>query len=534
MWNTALTFALVLVAVALALITQVLALVRGEQALKIYASAFWSAAVGFVLLAGQGMLSPWLSIMLANFLIVLMHLLLAWGIRVFYKEPRPFPPRFILYLLLYFILLTTMTFRLNSYRLRAVMTSITIMLLTVEFMLPLFAGFRGMRGRIRYPVSLFLCFFLAMHGIRIGLVTLDLFPAHLFISDNPVSTFTLMFSIFSGIIWAGTVMILDGTRLMADMAKKNELLKNMALTDELTGAFNRYYLDQTLSGEMDRQDRYREQVSLVVLDLDYFKRINDLLGHDAGDAVLAEAARRIRNTLRESDLFFRIGGEEFLILAPHTDSSGAAVLAEKVRHALSGVPFPLAGTISASFGVAERVTGESRDDWFKRADQALYRAKEGGRNRVEVCQETRSKSNSMIHIDWKREWESGEMIIDAEHQEILLLGNELLELSLAAVPIHRIQEQLDRFMNHIQIHFENEESILRQLGYPELEEHMRVHKNLLTDAGILRDKFMRGEVDPGLFFNFLIGKVVVDHLLTTDARFFPYTRRRRQDAMHQN
>ncbi|MCM2329988.1 PAS domain S-box-containing protein/diguanylate cyclase (GGDEF) domain-containing protein [Geopseudomonas sagittaria] len=163
-------------------------------------------------------------------------------------------------------------------------------------------------------------------------------------------------------------------------------LRALTITDPLTGIHNRrYFLDQ-LDIELERRTRTGRPLSLVMLDIDHFKRVNDTWGHDAGDQVLQELCRRIGARLRRIDLFCRLGGEEFVIICPETDASQAAHLAEALRRLVQGTPFAQAGQVTASFGVSSARPGDSHGSLLQRADQALYAAKGGGRNRV--CGET--------------------------------------------------------------------------------------------------------------------------------------------------
>jgi len=170
-----------------------------------------------------------------------------------------------------------------------------------------------------------------------------------------------------------------------ELRNANGELHRLATTDSLTGVWNRRYLEQAVAGEMARAQRYGEPLALVMFDIDHFKAINDRHGHLVGDHVLIEMAQRIRGHLRASDLLARWGGEEFVILLPHSTAPAAARLAEKLRLATMMQPFPTAGTITTSFGVAEYQPDDTLDGWFTRADNALYAAKEAGRNRVVIA-----------------------------------------------------------------------------------------------------------------------------------------------------
>ncbi|HKJ70296.1 MAG TPA: GGDEF domain-containing protein, partial [Gammaproteobacteria bacterium] len=159
-------------------------------------------------------------------------------------------------------------------------------------------------------------------------------------------------------------------------------LERLATTDPLTGSVNRRKLYDLLDHQLHQRRRYGTPVSLVVVDIDFFKEVNDRHGHEVGDRVLLEFARAIRGALREPDVLARTGGEEFVILASQTDRDGALSITRKVAETVRALRVEGAEAITASFGVAEAGLSEERDELLRRADQALYRAKEGGRNRI--------------------------------------------------------------------------------------------------------------------------------------------------------
>lgn len=179
-------------------------------------------------------------------------------------------------------------------------------------------------------------------------------------------------------------------RLKFDFRDANEeQLLEAATRDELTGVFNRNYFKERLRVEWARATRHRTPLSLVFIDADHFKSINDTHGHLAGDAVLRELAARMTGLSREEDLVARYGGEEFVMLLPETDPLGAARLAERVRQLVAESPFPAPSptgpvelSVTVSLGVAWLVDGLAEEELLARADQALYAAKQAGRNRV--------------------------------------------------------------------------------------------------------------------------------------------------------
>lgn len=167
-------------------------------------------------------------------------------------------------------------------------------------------------------------------------------------------------------------------------SRQEQMLKSHADIDYLTGIYNRRGLNQALSVEINRVERYGNQLSFVLLDLDNFKLINDKHGHKLGDKLLRDFCQLTRGVLRESDIFARWGGEEFAILLPEAKLEKARLFADKLRATIAAHEFETVGRITVSMGVAEYKLPESQDALLHRADTALYRAKETGKNRVLV------------------------------------------------------------------------------------------------------------------------------------------------------
>ncbi len=164
-------------------------------------------------------------------------------------------------------------------------------------------------------------------------------------------------------------------------------LERLSLTDDLTRALNHRALLPRLTQEISRAERYGEPLSVALLDLDHFKRVNDEHGHLAGDQVLAEFAARVRAAVRRADLLVRWGGEEFLLILPESDVAAARATAERVRRHISRRRFAVPGVKlhqTVSIGVTQWSVGETPESLLERVDQAVYAAKDGGRDRVEV------------------------------------------------------------------------------------------------------------------------------------------------------
>lgn len=180
------------------------------------------------------------------------------------------------------------------------------------------------------------------------------------------------------------------TSLRAQLRRRTEELDRQTRTDHLTGLYNRRHLDEQLAGLLSSVRRHQYPVAVLLADVDHFKRVNDVAGHDVGDEVLREVARRLGDAVRTEDVLGRWGGEEFLLLCPLTDLAGARVLAEKLRLAVASVPFATSsGDLALTLSIGGAVVGgpsevDRRAAVLRAADARLYEAKDAGRDRALV------------------------------------------------------------------------------------------------------------------------------------------------------
>jgi len=305
-------------------------------------------------------------------------------------------------------------------------------------------------------------------------------------------------------------------------------LERLSSTDRLTGAWNRAHLDRTIATELDRSIRSRQPVSLILLDIDHFKQVNDTYGHLAGDSVLCELVGVIGASIRSVDMLFRWGGEEFVVLACSTGYRAGATVAEKIRAKVEQHRFAAVGSATISLGVAEHIATQSAEIWFHRVDDALYRAKNGGRNRVCVDQHGSSdiwaaaSGRSAIRLVWQEAYECGEPTIDREHRELFDLANALFDASFNSASFPQaFSEALEKLLAHIVQHFSDEEALLARQRYQHLEAHRLAHAALLARAGELKSAATAGKTTLGDLVDFLANTVVAQHLFKADRDYFP-------------
>ncbi|MCF6324328.1 MAG: GGDEF domain-containing protein [Gammaproteobacteria bacterium] len=240
-------------------------------------------------------------------------------------------------------------------------------------------------------MGVFPIFFLFVAGVKIGfwwsLLLMIIFTGRLYIYPKVTGIAGI-----SDVVYANTAMAFSLSIAMAFLYEKvsnqyQASLDKQTKTDYLTGINNRRAISIALKNEILRANRHKRPVSILLMDLDYFKKINDQYGHDVGDEVLRSVAKIISESVRATDVVARWGGEEFLILLPETDVNGSKIIAEKVREKIASHQFPEVNHVTLSIGVSIMVLDvDNAETLVKKSDLALYRAKEAGRNCVEIAE----------------------------------------------------------------------------------------------------------------------------------------------------
>jgi diguanylate cyclase (GGDEF)-like protein len=196
------------------------------------------------------------------------------------------------------------------------------------------------------------------------------------------------------------VLLLPGAVCSAALYRRLRALQEQVVTDALTGAFNRRQMDTLLSAALERYRRSGASSSMLAIDIDGFKKINDELGHRQGDLVLRALVDRVRARLRSLDAIFRAGGEEFVVLLPDARFTDAWQVALDLRDLVYGSELIPGRRVSISIGVAELATAGSVEEWLEEGDVALYRAKDAGRNRVAGRSPAGAKEVTPARLFW--------------------------------------------------------------------------------------------------------------------------------------
>ena len=302
-----------------------------------------------------------------------------------------------------------------------------------------------------------------------------------------------------------------------------------AHNDPLTGIPNRLSMTSIFKNEISVCERKGKPLTVVLINIDDFSKINREWGETTGDIVLVEFCELVKNHLRSSDRLGKWEDREFILVLPDTNLVIGSQIAERIRVAIENRQFRKTGSLTASFGVAVHARGETVEDCIDRADAAVYVAKMNGKNRVEVDRTGMNelalpdlKASHFLKLVWKSEYESGNTIIDYQHRLMVSDANHLLSAMLENKSKKQIAPLINKLLAHIQQHFDEEESILEKIGYGGTKEHALIHRQLLQKAVRLSVRFEENKLDFGEIFNFLANDIVIEHMIKTDKKFFPF------------
>jgi diguanylate cyclase (GGDEF)-like protein/hemerythrin-like metal-binding protein len=320
---------------------------------------------------------------------------------------------------------------------------------------------------------------------------------------------------------------------ITELRRLQEELRQQASVDELTGAVNRRRFHEIAHGELLRAARFHQPLSLALVDLDYFKQINDRYGHAAGDHALRTLVDICRRNLREIDVLARLGGDEFVLLLIGTHAGQAQEALDRIRLSVNATSLDYGEhcfgfSISVGFTIAG--SNDSLQGMLERADRGLYQAKEAGRNRVghllpdAINLADAEHREAILHLAWKPAYEAGIEHIDAEHRELFRLANLLMEQSVAESGGNTFPEAAKRLLDHVATHFTNEEAMLREHGYPDTDAHAAQHRQLLARAKSLFVGDGTRRPTLGEIASFFAIDVVALHMLQADRAFYPLLR----------
>ena len=319
---------------------------------------------------------------------------------------------------------------------------------------------------------------------------------------------------------------------ITDRKKYESELLRLVSEDFLTKIGNRRFFYEQATWMIKMSGRSKELLTLLLVDIDHFKNVNDSYGHDVGDTVLQKVADICKESARATDVIGRIGGEEFAILLVNTGYKENQLTAERLRSKIENTPIESRGNklhITISIG-AVTFAGDlkSIDFRLRQADDALYRAKKLGRNRVEFIADHTITSilpkklhkKDLIHLQWSHQYESGNQTIDSQHHHLFQLSNWLLSAIIDGETKENCVRLIDTITNSVKNHFQDEAEIFTLAKYEGAKEHSKIHGDLLDQCIEFADKYKHNSLSLGEIFVFLAREVIYNHMIIEDKKFF--------------
>jgi len=325
------------------------------------------------------------------------------------------------------------------------------------------------------------------------------------------------------------ICVIASFRDVNERKQLQAMLEAQASLDPLTKALARMSFEERAGIELSRSGRHGHKLSLLLLDLDYFRVVNDKYGMEVGDKVLSEFCEVARSCLRMTDLMGRWGGEEFAVLLPDTPLGGAKRVAERIRSSVEKHHFFGDARITVSIGVTVCREDESLALVLDRADDCVFNAKQEGRNRVVTDQKDQAREivgktekTHFLELRWKKPYSSGNADIDAEHKRIFHITNRILATMMGEAARDAAAQLVDDLLIEIALHFAHEDEQLARVHFPDAEKHGQAHRKLLADANDLADRLKREECSVGELAGFVIEEIVANHILKDDPLFYPW------------
>jgi len=306
----------------------------------------------------------------------------------------------------------------------------------------------------------------------------------------------------------------------------DEKTQMLAMKDKLTGCWNRRKIEEVAHHEILRLRRYDSPLSLIIIDIDHFKKINDSFGHITGDTVLKKIATRIQECIRDTDILGRWGGEEFVVILPSSGLSMTAMVAERIRLCIKESEQEQGVCATVSLGYAACQTTDTWKDWLGRADAALYRAKNEGRDRVKsdlpviISATGPDPDKHLIRLIWHEDYSTGLAEVDEQHRQLFEEANHLLGLALRK-DLTALHGEIRKFIQNFENHIKTEEHCLAQLNWPDLSSHTERHTHLIDRSKRLLERYDQNRLELSELLHFIVFEVTAQHILIEDRKFSP-------------
>lgn len=519
--NKTLLIALGIIAISYTLFFGLLAFKRKEKSLAIFTAGYFTSIIVIFLTYFQPNIPIFFGVIILNLAYFLFLFFLSGGFKARYQLPL-FSKSIYIIFLVFLVLFIVFTYIIPHFSIRIIISSLVSVVI-------LYANYVDVHKIIlkRAPAyakigSTIIVIYSIVAIFRIIYAIITFHSEGFLLEESSFTTISNMFIFISLNVWAMLIISIDYLQFVLKLKEQNELLAKIALKDALTNLYNRHYLEQEIDRYFQIAIAYHQPLSFILFDLDNFKIINDVYGHDYGDEVLKLVSKTVSENIRPIDIAFRWGGEEFLIICPNTLINDSYALAEKIRIAIKNTFISEKSQLTISLGITDFSENDSKLSWFKRVDYGLSQAKKTGKNKSVIWPKNKIIPEAFTSVEWHESWNSGSNELDLQHQNLIHQANKLAIIALDQNHKEKILDQIDLLINEAINHFKFEEKMLLDLGCPLYESHKKEHDHMIPQFQTLIEEVKADNISIKSCYDRIVGTFIIDHMLKFDKQFFPF------------
>ncbi len=497
----------------------VLSIKRNGKDFFVYSVAYLCASLTSILTMKQGIWHPILSVVLLNTFFFIFIYCMTGGFRLFFGKSfwsKPVIIGFVITMIGFMVF----TFGYPHFSIRVIINSLFNFFIMISAYIAIYPAISKESERYRVFAISLIVIQTVFISLRLLIAIINFKAEGTVIEDSYFSIGPNLIAFVSIGLWPLMILAMDYAKMLKQLQQKNTELTKIAIKDTLTGLYNRAYLDSDVTRFTTIAQTYQEELSFILFDLDDFKKVNDVFGHDVGDVTLSMVAKTLTSAIRPSDIAYRWGGEEFLVILPHTDLKTASSIAEEIRIAVKKTRFPGPEQVTISIGVSDFKASEPLNRWFKRTDYALGQAKAKGKDQVVTWSSDKPLPLSFAKIEWQQDWNSGEKNIDLQHQELVTLVNDLATVKTFNSNDSMLVLQLEYIIEHTKSHFNYEESVLKSIQFEGYKDHCAEHARLLEKFTKMIDEVKNNTISIKECFDQITGTLIIGHMFHYDRLFY--------------
>lgn len=519
--NKTLLIALGIIAISYTIFFGLLGTRRKDKTLFVFTLGYLSAFFLVILTYFQTEWSKFFGVILLNIIYFILLFTLTGGFKVRFGLPL-INKKIIIHFIIFILFLLFFTYIIPHFSVRIIISSIMSIVVIYDNYADSIKAIKTNTPALKKIADSVLIIFFIVSLARIIYACITFQSEGVLIEQTSFTTVTNIFMFITLNLWAMIILSLDYMQFLMKLHEQNDLLSKIALKDSLTGLYNRHFLEQEITRYFEISKSNQQPLSFIMFDLDNFKIVNDVFGHDYGDEVLKIVADTTLDNIRPSDIAVRWGGEEFLVILPNTDiksaENAAEILRSKVQEALNDKN----GKVTISLGVTEYNDHDSGLSWFRRADYGLSQAKKTGKNKVVIWPKNKPLPQAFATVEWHNSWNSGHDEIDRQHKELIDESNKLAIIALDKDNKEVIIKQLKNIVNATINHFNYEENELFTIGYELYDEHRLEHQSLIDHFSQMIVAAQNDEITVKYCFDQIVGTLIIGHMLHYDKLYFPY------------